>query len=155
MLWPDAEMPEFCPIVHLLAYVYLTGTASGYLFPKREYLESPPDNGIIGEGMQIQYNAFQDRYKALCKKFVLRKGPFGTHSSRKTSYLFAVWGGGQESEMMQCARHKTVTNALKYKRDATFLLNIAMKNNASLKGTHLNSNHNLVRHCLHLATDLL
>jgi hypothetical protein len=60
--------------------------------------------------------------------FPQRKGPWGSHSCRKTAYLLAVWGGGQDSDMMQSARHKTLANAIKYKEDATYLMELSIIN---------------------------
>jgi hypothetical protein len=33
VLWADDTNPEFCPVLHLLVYLYLLGHESGYLFP--------------------------------------------------------------------------------------------------------------------------
>jgi hypothetical protein len=57
---------------------------------------------------------------------------FEPDSGRKTGYLFVVWGGGQDTELMLCARHKTIKNALRYKRNAKFLLSLAWKNMTDL-----------------------
>ena len=62
---------------------------------------------------------------------VERRGPFGTHTNRKTGYLFAVWGGGSDSDIMMAARHKTISNAIKYKRDAQYLLHLAMSHDVN------------------------
>jgi hypothetical protein len=59
-------------------------------------------------------------------------GKWGCHTFRKTAYLFGVWGGGQDSDLMLSARHKTIQNAMKYKQDASFLLAIALENDMSL-----------------------
>jgi hypothetical protein len=43
--------------------------------------------------------------------------------------LFAVWGGGDKLDMMDAARHKTESNAMRYREDATYLLTVAAANN--------------------------
>lgn len=100
---------------HLLAYVYLSGVNDGFLFPGN-------DNG------HISYDQYQSEFQSVCEMLIERLGPFGTHSGRKTAYLFAVWGGGADSDIMLSARHKTVSNAMKYKKDATYLLHLANAN---------------------------
>jgi len=37
-LWRDDINPELCPIKHLLVFVHLSGSNSGYLFPKKSAL---------------------------------------------------------------------------------------------------------------------
>ena len=84
MIWSDEVIPQLCPVRHLLVYVHLAcGTNDEYLF-------SGDKNGHFSSG------AFQDRFKGICNKILDRDGPFGTHSCRKTAYLLAVWGGGEE-----------------------------------------------------------
>ena len=114
-LWADNEVPSLCPIRHLLAYVHLTGLKDGFLFPGN-------DNG------HISYDQFQSEFQSVCEMLIERPGPFGTHSGRKTAYLFAVWGGGADADIMLSARHKTINNAIKYKRDASYLLHLAHAN---------------------------
>jgi hypothetical protein len=80
--------------------------------------------------MPMPYEEYQSKYKDVCQKVIgkTRDGPFGSHLNRKTAYLLAVWGGGADIDMFASARHKTVSNAAKYKRDAQFLLTMAEKN---------------------------
>ncbi len=51
----------------------------------------------------------------------------GAHSGHKTAHLFDVWGGGQGSDLMQSAWQKLIKHAMKYKKDAEFLLSIAQQ----------------------------
>ncbi len=63
----------------------------------------------------------------MCKTLITnRSGPWGTHTLRKTAYLFGVWGGGSEIDIMNAARHsqKTDTSAI-YRQDAEFLRTLA------------------------------
>lgn len=54
-----------------------------------------------------------------------RKGPWGTHTMRKTGYLLAIWGGGSVENIMLSARHSTVESAEHYYQDAGSLLQMA------------------------------
>lgn len=67
----------------------------------------------------------------------------GTHTCRKTGYLFAVWGieethikfrevqmnCKQSCKLMAAARHATDAQAMVYKKDAHLLLDIASNSN--------------------------
>jgi hypothetical protein len=44
---------------------------------------------------------------------------------RKTGYLLAIWGKGSDLDIMKSARHKTTSNAIAYKRDASLILEIS------------------------------
>ncbi|KAI8854957.1 hypothetical protein BC829DRAFT_438824 [Chytridium lagenaria] len=125
-LWRDDTFPQLCPIRHLLIYVKLLGVVSGFLFPDKDQLTallaSPnPDKSVKNN---ISYDAYQTAYKNLCHKVIKRPGPFGTHSNRKTGYLFAVWGDGGEAEIMLSARHKSISSSAKYRKDASTLLEL-------------------------------
>jgi len=87
-------------------------------------------NGICSE--HISYNDVLAGWKNICSTVLDREGRFGAHSGRKTGYLFGIWGGAQDSDLMLSARHKTLKNALAYKRDAAFLLALARENNSDL-----------------------
>ena len=63
---------------------------------------------------------------------MLRDGPFGTHSCRKTAYLLAIWGKENNGEIMMAARHKTLVHSMTYQRDAKFLLALAENNRLKL-----------------------
>ena len=62
----------------------------------------------------------------MCKTLFLREGPWGTHSHRKTGYLFSVWKGGNYLQIMKSARHKDVQSAQKYSLDAEYLHNLGI-----------------------------
>jgi hypothetical protein len=116
-LWADEENPEFCPVRHLLLYLYITGISAGHLFPD---LKKPFGPGIVSKPMR--YDKVQEAFK----KIILKVAPdysekFGTHTARKTSYLFAVWGLGSEADMMLSARHKSSDHARRYRESAELL----------------------------------
>ncbi|RHY40108.1 hypothetical protein DYB30_008734 [Aphanomyces astaci] len=120
MLWSDETLPVLCPIRHLFVLIGAFGISSGgFLFGGKTHDHIPA-------------STFHNRFKNVCHKLINRDGPFGTHSCRKTAYLFAVWGLGQQEEIMQSARHKQPQQAMKYKRDATFLLEVARANDRNL-----------------------
>ena len=114
-LWADHDIPQLCPIRHLMAYLNITGVTTGFIFAK-------------ADGDHISYDKYQSDFTNVCEMLIERNGPFGTHSCRKTAYLFAVWGGGEEADIMTSARHKTMSNAVKYKKDAMYLLHLAKAN---------------------------
>lgn len=135
MMWFDHELPEFCPVRHLLAWLGLSGIRQGYFFPDYNFLtnvilKDPSWNGDVTEC--ISYNDVLCAWKNLCYSLLEREGKFGAHSGRKTGYLFGVWGGGQDADLMLSARHKSMECAMRYKRDAAFLLVLSMENNSEL-----------------------
>jgi hypothetical protein len=132
MLWRDDAIPKLCPVRHLLAFLFLSGYRSGCLYPSRDQLM---DSKIDGNyTAHLTYAVYQDKFKSICHKLLNRKGPFGTHTNRKTAYLLAIWGKGAEADVMASGRHKTVKNSQTYRRDAEFLLTLAQSNNHSLGG---------------------
>jgi hypothetical protein len=83
---------------------------------------------------RVKYQTFLNQFKEVCKTLQLL-GKWGCQTFRKTTYLFGVWGGGQDSDLMLSARHKTVSNAVKYKQDASFFFEMALQNDSGLKAT--------------------
>jgi hypothetical protein len=131
MMWSDTDFPSLCPVNALLSWMSLSKIKSGYLFPSFNFIESkikdPSWNGAVEDKNDvINYSVFLDRLKKLCKQLLGKnRGRFGTHSCRKTGYLLGAWGGGSDGELMSAARHKTLANAMKYKKDALFVLELA------------------------------
>lgn len=64
----------------------------------------------------------------ICSTIIQREGKFGTHSCRKTAYLFAIWGGGETDAIRSSARHKSITSAQLYEKDALYLYELAKNN---------------------------
>jgi len=141
MAWRDDEMPIFCPVRHLLVWMRLTGIVSGYFFPPKKLLREletdgsnepiEPSNVVYNTHItKAVYNCVLNR---VCKQVIpRRRGPWGTHTGRKTYYLFGVWGGASDMDLMEGARHATIANARRYKQDAAFLLELVKRN-----GEHL------------------
>ena len=115
----DHDCPEFCPIRLLLSYLFLSGIRTGRLFPNEDTLKCPPDNRQ--EEQELADKVFNARIKSLVEKapLGLPKGEkkIGTHSLRKTGYLFALWGGGDIESVRTSARHATHECAQTYARD--------------------------------------
>jgi hypothetical protein len=136
-LWADDDNPEFCPVRHLLIYLFLTGIKSGLLFPD---LSKPRPNGHSTHS--LPYKTISRSFKKVISHVVPQyvedneeggeedERPttgvmkFGTHTARKTAYVFAVFGGGALHDIMECARHKSEENAKKYRKQAMTLYNI-------------------------------
>jgi hypothetical protein len=145
-IWADHECPFFCPIRHLLFWMKISKIKSGYLFPSYERLNgemtkddwdgnnSQPSEIETGEAMDtehegfvISYNTFQARLVGILRSLLNpkeRPGPWGTHTLRKTAYLFAIWGKGELADIKNAARHNTLKNAEKYYQDARALYDI-------------------------------
>ena len=96
-------------------------------------IKQPPADGIYQT--YLPYPTFLDRFQSVCRRLLTRDGPWGTHTSRKTAYLLAVWGGGTFESIMTSARHKDIITAKKYERDARYLLAACELNGISLQGT--------------------
>jgi hypothetical protein len=139
-LWADHAHSMFCPVRHLLLYLKLSGIRTGYLFPPysvmKDKMTTKASETVLDTSDHICYTTFLRRFKDLCKsaapKRVQEGAKFGTHTIRKTAYLLAIWGKGDISDIMQSARHRTLRNALKYKRDSSYLLSVADANESVL-----------------------
>ena len=99
----------------------------------QEWYLFPSETDILNSTLQpdmIPYAEYQSHYKEIIHKVIgnMHPGPFGSHSNRKTAYLMAVWGGGEESDIMKSAHHSSLNNAMMYKRDAMYLLKVSQHN---------------------------
>lgn len=145
-LFADNEFPEFCPVRHLLWYMRLFNIHGGYLFPNSTELIRQWNAGCVPElngSTHVTYGSYLTVMKFLVsnvcrrdtKEFVV-----GTHTMRKTAYLFAVWGFhtgerlaayGDNSlamaNVMKSARHVSVQHASTYQRDASTQFEIARR----------------------------
>ena len=114
----DNEYPELCPCRPLLIYMHLIGIKGGYLFPSERELMNPPADGVYKT--TIDYQKFLESFKELCYRILPPRANFkiGVQTCRKAFYVMAVFGGGEEGEIRQSARHKNENNSKKYRRDA-------------------------------------
>jgi integrase len=143
-IWEDEECPEFCPLRHLLVYMATTGITEGYLFPyfkKHEKIQDKVDTPWV-------YSQWRTKIRTLVLRHCSSKmNPdpdfdepikIGTHTLRKTGYLFSVFGimryngasmsdrtrsvenstaALQMANVLKSARHSTVQNAAVYLQD--------------------------------------
>lgn len=154
MMWFEPDFPELCPVRHILAWFAISGIKSGAIFPSIEFL----NNSIIGDkyfdgyvpfpkdkddqvtkNESIPYQTYLNFVKNTCNEVIeqavlsgvgvgLGSRKWGSHVGRKSGYLFSVWGGGADIDIMNSARHKSIKNAAKYKMDASMLLELAKSN---------------------------
>jgi hypothetical protein len=127
-LWSNKSHPELCPVTHLLLYIAKAGSTDGFLFPS-----------LINRNAIFEYARFLKIIKGLCVKVGGYKDEpriFGTHTLRKTAYLFAIYGTLEQlgfakqqatanfpvngvclSDIMRSARHSSLQNASTYSQD--------------------------------------
>lgn len=126
-LYADKSHIEFCPIKHLPLYIYCSGWKSGPLFPSIQELQNLPQSGVFETF--LPYCELNDKLQNLCENLLRRPGPFGTHTCRRTGYLFGIWGGASWQSLMNSARHKDTVTAMRYAQDAEYLWNLAKRTN--------------------------
>jgi len=117
-LWADHDNPEFCPVLHLQVYLYIARLKDGHLFP-------PIEEILAGKEVHtswLSYQIYQSRFVQICRQLFPRQSKWGTHTMRKTAYLFAVWGGGEFEIVRRSARHEDSKTAKQYEQDANYLL---------------------------------
>jgi hypothetical protein len=110
VLWLCDEIPQFCPVRHLLIYLAMAKITSGYLFPN-----------LAKRQERLTYGAFLKYIKKKLLHILIARVTITTHVFRKTGYLFGCWGGGALEELMESARHKTAKVAMGYFKDARTL----------------------------------
>ncbi len=156
-IFSDDNCTEFCPIRHLIAYMSLLDVKEGFIFPSKSKLFA------LVNGLECLDHVNEDRWRytdwlndlrTILQKYTQRKdelnkghGKLGTHTLRKTGYLFAVWGvlknlgkisadavAGISSlpeiclcDILKSARHKTMQNAGTYQKDASTLLSMVLR----------------------------
>lgn len=134
LLYADENDPARCPIRHLLAYIHLAKIKGGYLFPKKGWTAALTSNsdGLVTEDQRMNYETFNEDCKRVFNRLfnspnqVVRK--FGTHTIRRTGYVFAVWGKGVEQEIKHSARHLDQDCSNNYRKDASTILQLAREN---------------------------
>ena len=100
-LWRDDENPEFCPIRAVLIYLAAANLSGGCLFPVYKDLEKHHVDNTQAKSFKehVSYNYIRiEMKKAIDSCFGGDKHAFaaheckvGTHTMRKTAYLFAVF----------------------------------------------------------------
>ena len=119
LLYPDTDNPELCPITNLLIYIYMLEMEGGKLVPTLDEINNPPADRVYTT--YLEYQQYQKRFQKECETLFQRKGPFGTHTLRKTGYLMSIWAGASFSDAMKSARHLDVKSAQLYERDCKAL----------------------------------
>jgi hypothetical protein len=83
MMWRDHELPQFCPVCHLLAWVRLSVIKDGFLFPSYNFLmgniikNRSSFDGNVTQGMA--YHDVLAAWKNLCSTLLKRDGRWGAH----------------------------------------------------------------------------
>jgi hypothetical protein len=154
-LWRNHENTQFCPVAHLLIYIYVIDLRKGPLFPSSEELKQKPIDGVYKT--YLIYSTFKNRFCELCNN-LFGYDKWGTHTLRKSGYLFALWGGGTVELIMISARHSDILSAQKYVGDSLSQLEYAKRNGLTIAGLvsrwvpiyakHINQNLGLNRNVL-------
>ena len=133
LLWRDDTCPEFCPVRLLLVYLHISGIKSGTLFPSEEELIAAPASGVYSTS--VTYDVLNKRMTHLVRNVLGLPESFkvGLHMSRRTAYLFAIFGDGKVTNIAPSARHKDLNIAMLYAADA-----LAQKKLAHIYGDPLN-----------------
>lgn len=122
VLWSDDDCPDFCALRVLLVYVFLTGIEGGPLFftDKEANTAKTVKTSDKVKTTQISYETVKTRLQFLFSSVLqCHDKCLGVHTLRKTAYLFAKFGHGELSDIMNAARHKNVASAMKYERDCS------------------------------------
>ena len=108
-------------ISHLHAHIGSNRLTQGCIFPCKRWFDSGRSKEYLDP---ISYDEFKDIFQSLCSRQLSRRGPFGLHCARKTTYLFAMWYGVNLLEAMKAARHAAPINASRYYKDAGTIINV-------------------------------
>jgi hypothetical protein len=141
-MWDDSECPDFSPSRVLMIWIALTGIKGGNLFPCKMQLAEQ----CVMPTMHLDYDDYLEELKFLCAQVLkidmeseaMKKQIIGTHTGRKTAYLFAFWGVQcaykrkeltkvEEANILQSARHKDVSSAAKYLSDSATIYELLNK----------------------------
>ena len=138
-LWADKNK-LFCPVLALQTYIYMIGIKKGHLFPTDAELSKPPADGDYKTYQK--YATMLARLKRLFTKMTGDPNGWGTHTLRKTAYLFGIWqifshnpnaGADAFKLIMDSARHHDVNSAKKYEMDARSRLHNWSSHKVSVK----------------------
>jgi hypothetical protein len=117
----DHETPDLCPVRALLIYMHILGIQDGYLFPSEQELFDPPADGHYKT--MVDYSNFLKSFKELSDRILPPRDGLktGCQTFRKTFYVLAVFGGGEQADVQMSARHASQKQSLKYRKDAMSL----------------------------------
>lgn len=137
MVWGNDEMPQLCPLRHLLAWISFMGIKEGHVFRSGTNVDAPMPYTTFNERLALIHLMCSalvsfGRVKKICREVCRRDGPWGTHTMRKTGYFMAVARKGDVVNIMGSARHKTYASAQRYYQDAQTVLTIAARDPESM-----------------------
>ena len=118
-MWFDKKVKEFCPVSHLLGYVYLLNYKGGHLFPTLQELQDPPQDGVYKTWLDEQ--TFHSRFIRHCQDLFPTRNECDSDTIAKTAYVLAKWSGADFDDIQYDARLSTRT-AKKYERETRHLL---------------------------------
>ena len=115
-LWGDDECPDVDTKRLLMAFLYMIGWKGGPLFPSRAEMKNPPPNGVYMT--HLLEDDLYDVLEHIFKEVLKRKDKLGTHTGRKTGYLFSLLRGCIDLlSMMKAADHDCAHVARQYLKD--------------------------------------
>jgi len=152
-IWGDDECPDMDLKRMLLAYLYGIGWKGGNLFPSKEEIQNPPADGIytthISEDDLLKFAG------EIFKNVLGREEKLGSHTARKSGYLWAVIRGLTDSgQLMRASGHACIAVALGYLLDAlSIAADLALHANprqrlGSFNCPHSEAGENALRACL-------
>lgn len=137
----------------LLAYLYGIGWKGGNLFPSKEEIQHPPADGIYTT--HISEDDLLKLAGDIFKNVLGREEKLGSHTARKSGYLWAVIRGAIDvGKLMRASGHDSVVVALGYLRDAlSIAADLALHANprqrlGSFNCPHSEAGENALRACL-------
>jgi len=103
-VWGEDKCMDICAKRHLLAFLYSINWKGGYLFPTQKEINNPPHDGVYVTHVDEE-NLYAGLKHIFCK-VLGRTEKLGTHSFRKSGYLFAKLRGAGTLAAMRAADHK-------------------------------------------------
>ena len=104
-----------------MAHIGSNNLSSGCIFPRKFWFDSGRDPEKL---RPIQYDEFNRVFQGLFLRLLCRRGPFGLHSGRKTSYLLVTWYRVSLLDTMKAACYEAEVNAARYYRESGAILNL-------------------------------
>ena len=122
-MWSNDECPDLDPIRILFAYLYVIGWKGGSLFPSFEELDDPPADGVYVT--KLSEEDLYESLKHIFNKVLKHEEKLGSHTGRKSAYLFAAMQGCRSvASMMEAADHECPKVALRYLQDAEAIMEV-------------------------------
>lgn len=101
----------------LMAYLYSIKWKGGPIFPSQEEIKNPPPDGIYKT--KLTEDDLYGTLKTIYEQVIEREDKLGSHTARKTGYLFGFLRGCSDvAILMQAADHECPKIAKRYIKDA-------------------------------------